>query len=303
MDKLSCIFIVGYNDIIEKSLYQYFKSNGYQNVYSSSAIGLNVSIQPSVYDFFQKHRPEYVFLGSTRSGGIQANIDSPGEFLYHNLESQNNIVYSAWKFGVKKLLYVGASCVYPKNCPQPMKEEYLLTGPLEETSEAYSLAKIAGVKLCQAYRKQYGFSAVSVIPATVYGPSSDADLEKAHVMGALIGKFTQAIKEDKKEVVVWGTGKPRREFLYADDFVDACLFLMDRYDQGDPVNIGAGKDIAIKELAELVGKAIGFRGKIVYDTTKPDGAAQKFLDSGRMGKLGWQAKISLEEGMRRVVNK
>ncbi len=303
MNKDSKILIVGHNDIIEQLLTKHLRSAGYTNVTSSSEIALNTTVQPSVYEFFQNNRPEYIFLGSTRSGGIQANIDNPAEFLYHNLESQNNIIYSAWKFGAKKLFYIGASCVYPKDCPQPMKEEHLLTGSLEETSEAYSLAKIAGIKLCQAYRKQYGFNAIAVIPATIYGQQDDIDVEKAHVMGALIGKFTQAIKENKKEVVVWGTGKPRREFLYIDDFIDACLFLLEHYEEGQVINIGAGKDVSIKELAELIAKLTNFSGKIIYDSSKPNGAPQKLLDSGRINKLGWQPKVSLDEGIKRIVKK
>ena len=218
MNKDSKILIVGHDDITENSLYSYFSDNGYENVFSSSRMGLDPTIQVSVYDFFQKQKPEYIFLASTRSGGIEANDKNGAEFMYHNLESQNNILYASWKFGAKKLLYFGGSCVYPKECAQPMRPEAILTGSLEATSESYSLAKIAGLKLCQAYKKQYGFNAIVMIPATIYGAGSDVDIQTAHVMGALIGKFAQAAKENSNEVVVWGTGSARREFLYTDDF-------------------------------------------------------------------------------------
>ena len=300
MNKDSTILIVGHGDIIETSLARYFKAKGFKNVYSSSAIALNPTIQTSVYEFFQKRRPEYVFLGSTRSGGIEANVKYAAEFIYHNLESQNNIIYSAWKFGVKKLLFMAGSCVYPKESQQPIKEDYLLTGALEKTSEPYSIAKIAGIKLCETFKKQYGLNAVVMIPATVYGPGSDVDLEKAHVIGALIAKFTDAAVENKNEVVVWGTGSPRREFLYADDFVDACLFLMDRYDGDQIINVGAGADVSIKELAELVAEVAGFEGRIKFDSTRPNGTMQKLVDHSRIAKLGWKAKVSLKEGIQKT---
>lgn len=300
MDKNSKILIVGHSDIIENSLYQYFQNNGFANTFSSSRLSLNTTIQPSVYEFFQKHRPEYVFLASTRSGGIEANIKYAAEFIYHNLESQNNIVYSAWKFGAKKLIYFAGSCIYPKESPQPIKEEYLLTGELEKTSESYSVAKIAGVKLCEAYKKQYGLNTIVAIPATIYGPGSDTDLEKAHVIGALIAKFAGAVKNNEKEVTVWGTGEPRREFLYADDFVEACLFLMDRYNGDEMMNIGTGQDISIKELAELIGTVVGFKGSIKYDTSKPNGTMKKLVDNSRITKLGWKAKVGLKEGIQKT---
>jgi len=300
MDKSSKILIVGHNDIIESSLQSFFNDNGYTDVFASSAIGLNPTIQASVYEFFQKNRPEYVFLASTRSGGIEANINNGAEYIYHNLESQNNILYSSWKFGVKKLLYFAGSCVYPKECSQPMNEDALLTGPLEETCESYALAKIAGIKLCQAFKRQYGLNAVIMIPATIYGAGSDVNIETAHVMGALIGKFAGAIQNNQKEVTVWGTGTPRREFLYADDFVDACQFLMNQYDGEQIVNAGSGNDVSIKELAEIIAEITGFEGTIVYDKSKPDGAMQKLLDNRRMTQLGWKPKVSLKEGIKKT---
>lgn len=300
MDKQSKILIVGHNDIIENALVAHFQQAGYKNIFSSSALALNPTIQPSVYQFFQKRRPEYVFLASTKSGGIEANMKHSAEFIYHNLESQNNVVYAAHSFGVKKLLYFAGSCIYPKVCPQPIKEEYLLTAPLEPTSEAYSIAKIAGLKLCQHYRRQYQMNNIVAIPATIYGPGSDVDLETAHVIGALIGKFSRAVKENHKEVTVWGTGKPRREFLYVDDFVDACLFLMEHYEEESQIHIGCGTDVSIQELAEIISEIAGFKGNIVLDSTRPDGTMQKLMDNSRITKMGWKAKVGLKEGIRKT---
>lgn len=300
MNKESKILIVGHDDVMEQSLRNYFQREGYANVFSSSSIGLNATIQASVYEFFQKYRPEYVFLASTRSGGIEANLKNGGEYIYHNLESQNNIVYAAWKFEVKKLLFFAGSCVYPKDCAQPMCEKALLTGPLEETSEPYSVAKIAGIKLCQAFRRQYGLNTLVMIPATIYGPGSNVDLEQAHVMGALIAKFTSAAEKNSKEVIVWGTGKPRREFLYADDFVSACVYLMGHYDSDEIINAGCGSDVSIQELARIIAGVSGFKGKIIFDQTKPDGTMKKLLDSRRIHDLGWKPRVSLEEGIRKT---
>lgn len=300
MNKDAPILVVGHSDIIEKSLTDHFAANHFTRVFSSSALALNTAIQPAVYDFFAQHRPEYVFLASTRSGGIEANQKQAAEFIYHNLESQNNIVYAAWKFGVKKLLYFASSCVYPKGCPQPIKPEYLLTGELEQTSEPYAVAKIAGIKLCQAYRRQYGLNAIVAIPATIYGPGSDTDLPTAHVLGALLGKFIDAVKNNRPEVVLWGTGVPRREFLYADDFVTACLFLMERYQGEEITHIGPGSDLTIKELAEMIQRICGYKGKIIFDASKPDGAMRKLLDSSRLTRLGWRPKVSLAEGIEKT---
>jgi GDP-L-fucose synthase len=302
MDKNANILIVGHNDIIENALYQSFQSNGFTQVVSSSAIALNTAIQPSVYEYFAKHKPQYIFLGSVRSGGIETNVKNPAEFLYQNSESQNNIIHSAYRFGVKKLIYFAASCIYPKNCPQPIKEEHLLTGPLEETSAAYSVAKIAGVKLCQGFRKQYGLKTIVIVPATIYGPGSDTNLTTAHVMGALIGKFVDAACEKKQEVTVWGSGNARREFVYADDFVNACLFLTERYDEESIVHVGTGTDVSIKELAQMIADAAGFKGKIVFDASKPDGTMQKLLDNSRLSQMGWKAKTSLKEGIQKTVD-
>jgi len=300
MNKDSEILIVGHNDIIENSLRSHFISEGFTNVFSSSEIGLNPTVQPSVYEFFQEHRPKYVFLASTRSGGIEANIKNPGEFIYHNLESQNNILYASNKFGVEKLLFFAGSCVYPKECAQPMKEDGLLTGKLEQTNESYSVAKIAGIHLCQSFKKQYGFNAIVMVPATVFGPGSNVDIKTAHVIGALIGKFDKAVKNNHNEITVWGTGEPRREFLYVDDFTEACHFLMERYDGLKMINVGSGYDVTIKELTQLIARISGFKGNIVFDDSKPDGVYQKLLDSSRMKKLGWKPKVALEDGLQKI---
>ena len=297
LKKNSRILIVGHGDIIEESLYGYFQENGYTDVFSSSEMSLNTTIQSSVYHFFSEHKPEYVFLSSVRSGGIKANQQTPGDFIYSNLESQNNVIYSANKFGVKKLLYIGSSCVYPKECSQPMKEEYIGTGEMESTSEAYSMAKLAGIKMCQSFRQQYGLNAIAVIPATVYGPGSDSDLETAHVIGALIAKFAGAVSKGENEVIVWGSGNPRREFLYKDDFVCACLFLMNHYESSEVINVGVGEDISIKALAEMVASTVGFKGDIRFDASMPDGTMKKLLDDNCIKKCGWKSEVALAKGV------
>jgi GDP-L-fucose synthase len=297
MNKNSKILVVGHDDVIERSLHRHFSNLGYGKVFSSTQMGMNPTIQPSVYDFFTKEKPEYVFLASTRSGGIQVNLAHPAEFIYHNLESQSNIIYAAHKFGVKKLMYFSSSCVYPKDALQPMKEEYLLTGALEKSSEPYAVSKIAGIKLCESFKKEYGLNTVVMIPATIYGPDCDVDLATAHVMGALIEKFSKAVQENLPEVVVWGGGNARREFIYVDDFVQAALFLMEHYDDGQMINAGPGIEIMIKDLAETIARVVGFRGKIIFDASKPEGAMRKLLDSSRLKNLGWRPKVNLEEGI------
>lgn len=297
MDLNSRILIVGHNNVIEQSLFRYLHNGGYANAVSASAVGLDYYSLDKVRAYFKKEQPEYVFLASTRSGGIGANQKFPAEFMYSNLVSQNNIIHTAYEEGAKKLMFFAGSCVYPKEAAQPMSEECLLTGPVEPTSEPYSIAKIAGIKMCQAYRRQYGFDAIVVIPATIYGPGSDADLETAHVMGALIGKFHAAVQNKQSQVEVWGTGNARREFLFADDFARACLFLMDNYAEEQVINAGYGKDVSINDLARLVADAAGFKGKIVFDSSKPDGAMRKLLDSRRISHLGWKPSVDLKAGI------
>ena len=300
MNENSKVLIVGHNDGIERALLEYFSSNDFSSIFSSSQIGLDTTIQSSVYQFFSEAEPEYVFLGSVCSGGIEANKNNPADFFYKNSESQNNVVYAAQKFGVKKLMYLASSCVYPKQCPQPMREEHLMAGPMEPTSEAYSTAKLAGIKLCESFRSQYGFNVIVVIPATVYGPGCDVDLSTAHVVGALIYKFYEAIENNQKEVVVWGTGSVRREFIFADDFARACVALMKKYDDSSIIHVGSGKDISINELAIMIKETCGFEGEIIFDETRPEGTMKKLLDNRRILDFGWSPEISMQEGIQKT---
>jgi len=297
MHRNSRIFIVGHNDSIENSLKGCFQEQGFNQVMTNTQDRINVLDPLSVGNFFKKFKPEYVFLGSIRSGGIAANQQYPAEFIYENLQAQNLVIEAARHHKVKKLLYFSSSCAYPKDVSQPIKEASLLTGALEPTSEAYAVAKIAGVRMCQAYRTQYGLDAIVAVPATLYGPGSDTDMQNAHVLGALIAKFHKARHENAKEVVVWGSGRPRREFLYVDDFVSACLFLMEHYEGADVINIGSGEELTIKQLAMTLKEISGFKGKITFDVTKPDGAMRKLLDNTRIRKLGWKPKVGLAEGI------
>ena len=296
----SRIFIAGHNDSVENSLRAYFQARGFVQVRSNTQDNIDLLDQSKVANFFKKFKPEYVFLGSLRSGGIAANQRFPAEFIYENIQSQNLVMEASRCSGVKKLLYFSSSCVYPREAKQPIKEESLLTGPLEQTSEAYAVAKIAGTKMCQAYKAQYNFNAIAAVPATLYGPGSDTDIESAHVLGALIAKFHNAKKEGVKEIALWGSGKPRREFLYVDDFVSACLFLIERYDGEDVINVGSGVDVSIKQLAGMIKEVSGYKGKIIFDATKPDGTMRKLMDNTRMRKLGWKPKVGLEEGIEKT---
>ena len=301
MHQNSRIFIVGHKDSVENSLLAHFKAQGFKAVYSNNKNKINVLDQTKTAKFFKEIKPEYVFLGSIRSGGIAANLKSPAEFIYENSLSQTNVIHSALGNKVKKLLYFTGSCAYPAFAKQPIKESSLLSGKLEKSSEPYSVAKIAGTKMCQAYKAQYGFNAIVAVPATLYGPGSDDDLETAHVMGALIAKFVKAVVRDQKEVLVWGTGKPRREFLYVDDFVSACTFLMDQYNGLEMINLGSGFDVSIKELSQIIARISGFKGKIKFDTTKPDGTMRKLMDSSKISKLGWKPKVSIEQGVFKTI--
>lgn len=300
MRQNSKIFIVGHNDSIENSLKKHFQAQGFAHVFSNSQDRINVSDRSRVESFFKKVRPEYVFLGSLRSGGIAANQKFPAEFIYENIQSQNLVIDAAYRYKAKKLLYFSSSCVYPKLAKQPIKETSLLTGPLEETSAPYAIAKIAGSRMSQAYRAQYDFNAIVTVPATLYGPGSDTDIETAHVLGALIAKFHKAKKEKAGEVNIWGSGKPRREFLFVDDFADACCLLMDKYNGIDMINVGSGHDVTIRQLAGMIKDVSGYKGKIRFDATKPDGVMRKLLDNTRMRKLGWKPKVSLEEGIEKT---
>ncbi|MCK4619571.1 MAG: GDP-L-fucose synthase, partial [Desulfobacterales bacterium] len=273
------------------------KAEGYKNLLTHTHAELELTRQEKVEEFFHEERPDYVFLAAARVGGIYANNTYPAEFIYSNLTIQTNIIHASYVFKVKKLLFLGSSCIYPKNCPQPMKEEYLLSGPLEPTNEPYAVAKIAGIKMCQAYNRQYGTNFLSVMPTNLYGPNDNFDLKTSHVLPALIRKFHEAKTEGLSEVEIWGTGSPRREFLHVDDLADASLFLMNNYSKSKIINIGAGKDSTIKELAEMIARIVGFKGRLVFNSIKPDGTPKKLLDISVLHSFGWKARIGLEQGI------
>lgn len=298
MKKDSKIYVAGHNGLVGSALVRELKKQGYKNIVTRTKESLDLTDQDLVRHFFEDEKPEYVFLAAAKVGGILANNDYPADFIFQNLQIQNNIIHNAYLNGTKKLLFLGSSCIYPRECPQPIKEEYLLTGPLEKTNESYAIAKIAGIKMCQAYNKQYGTKFISVMPTNLYGPNDNFDLESSHVLPALLRKFHDAKVENKKEVVMWGTGSPKREFLYADDLADACIFLMNNYADSDIVNIGTGEDVSIKELAEMIKEAVGFGGEIINDTTKPDGTPRKLLNVSKLHSLGWKHKTSLSNGLK-----
>jgi GDP-L-fucose synthase len=296
----SKIYIAGHRGMVGSAIKKILESKGYRNLIYSTHTELDLTNQHHVNSFFEEEKPEYVFLAAAKVGGILANSTYPADFIYQNLMIEANVIHAAYEYGVKKLLFLGSSCIYPKFAPQPMKEKYLLTGELEETNEAYAIAKIAGIRLCKHYNQQYGTNFMSVMPTNLYGPNDNFDLESSHVMPALIRKFHEAKINDKPEIVIWGTGSPRREFLHVDDMVDACVYLMENFnatDIGEFINIGVGKDITIRELAGIIGDIIGYEGEIVYDTSKPDGTPQKLLDVSRLNELGWRTSISLREGI------
>jgi GDP-L-fucose synthase len=303
MEKSAKIYIAGHHGLVGSAIKRRLENMGFTNLVYRSRRELDLERQQDTEEFFKKERPEYVFLAAARVGGIMANKTYPAEFIYSNLAVQLNVIHAAYRCGVKKLLFLGSSCIYPKLSPQPMKEEHLLTSPLEPTNEAYAIAKIAGLKMCRYYNEQFGTNYISVMPTNLYGPNDNYDPENSHVLPAFILKFHRAKIENHPHVTVWGTGSPRREFLHVDDLADAVVFLMQRYDYrdiGEIVNIGCGKDIAIKELAEKVKEVVGYEGELRWDTSKPDGTPQKLLDISRIVKLGWQPKISLDEGLRSV---
>jgi len=297
MNKNSRIFLAGHKTMIGASFQGFFNKNGYTNIITASPCELDLTDQLNVKQFFFDKRPEYVILAAGKSGGILANMTCPVDFVYNNLQIQCNVIHFSWKSGVKKLLFLGSSCMYPHICPQPVREDCLLTGPLEPTSEPSAISRIAGVKMCQAYNRQYGTSFIPVVPAGIYGPHDDFNLESSHVLAALLRKTLEAKEKSEKEVVIWGTGSPRREFLYVDDLVEACVLLMNRSRPLELINIGYGEDITIKELAQLIKKIVGYKGDIRFDGTKPDGTAKKLLDSSNILKMGWKPKVSLKEGI------
>jgi GDP-L-fucose synthase len=298
IDTDSKIFVAGHRGLAGSAILRRLKSLGYTNLITRSHRQLDLRMQAPVEDFFAAERPAYVFLAAAKVGGILANASYPADFLRDNLLIQNNIIQYAYASGATKLLFLGSSCIYPKLAPQPIKEEYLLTGPLEPTNEWYAIAKIAGIKMCQAYRQQYGFQAISLMPTNLYGPGDNFDLQSSHVLPALMRKFHEAKVAGRGDVTIWGTGSPLREFLHVDDLASAAVYLMEHYDEPGIVNVGTGSDISIADLARLVQGVVGFSGSLVFDTTKPDGTPRKLLDVNRLIGLGWRASISLEEGIR-----
>jgi len=298
MEKDAKIYVAGHRGLVGSAIMRKLKNEGYDNLVYRTSSELDLRRQEKVEEFFRVEKPEYVILAAAKVGGIQANDNYSAEFLYDNLMIESNVIDAAYQHDVKKLLFLGSSCIYPKFADQPMKEDYLLSGKLESTNEAYAVAKITGIKLCEHYNKQYDTNFISAMPTNLYGPNDNFDLETSHVLPALIRKFHEAKVNDEDGVIIWGTGKPRREFLHVEDLADALLFLMNNYDGDQFVNIGVGKDISILELAELIKKVVGFEGEIVNDLSKPDGTPRKLLDVSRLNNLGWEAQISLEEGIK-----
>lgn len=300
MQKNSKIYIAGHRGMVGSAILRALQKEGYSNIVFKTSKELDLTNQNAVKDFFEVQKPDYVFVAAAKVGGIYANNTFRGDFIYQNLMIQNNIIHHAHLNNVTKLMFLGSSCIYPKLAPQPLKEEYLLSGYLEETNEPYAIAKIAGIKMCEAYRSQYGSNFISAMPTNMYGQNDNYDLQNSHVLPALIRKFHEAKISNSETVTVWGSGTPRREFLHADDLAEACLFLMQNYNEPTLVNIGSGTDVTIRELAELIQKTVGFTGKIVFDSSKPDGTPRKLMDVTKINKLGWKAKISLEEGIKKT---
>lgn len=297
MDKDAKIYVAGHRGLVGAAIVRRLRSQGFDNLIAATSRELDLREQGAVRAFFAERKPDYVFLAAAKVGGILANDTYPAEFIYDNLMMEANVIDAAYRSGAQKLLFLGSTCIYPKLAPQPLREEYLLSGPLEPTNEWYAVAKIAGIKLCQAYQRQYGARFISAMPTNLYGPGDNFDLEKSHVMPALIRKFHEAKVAEAPSVVVWGTGKPLREFLHVDDCARACVFLMENYDDAEIVNIGTGSDISIGDLAQLVKRVVGYAGEIVFDTAKPDGTPRKLVDVGRITALGWRPEIGLEEGV------
>jgi GDP-L-fucose synthase len=298
MNPESSIFVAGHRGLVGSAIIRRLQAGGFRNLVLRSRQDLDLTRQRQVEEFFATARPEYVFFAAAKVGGILANNTQPAEFLQDNLVIQTNIIDAAYRNGTRKLLFLGSSCIYPKHAPQPIPEEALLTGPLEPTNEWYAIAKIAGMKMCQAYRRQYGFNAISAMPTNLYGPGDNFSLQSSHVLPALLRKIHEAKEKGAREVEVWGTGKPRREFLHVDDLADACVFLMQNYDAEGWLNIGWGQDETIAELAHTISRVVGFKGTLRFDTSKPDGTPRKLLDTSKLTALGWSPRIELEPGIR-----
>jgi GDP-L-fucose synthase len=300
MEKQKKIYVAGHRGMVGSAIVRKLKDEGFENILVSTSSEVDLRNQQQTADFFAKEKPDYVFLAAAKVGGIVANNTYRAEFLYDNLMIQSNVIHQAYLNGATKLMFLGSSCIYPKLAPQPLKEDYLLTGPLEETNEPYAIAKITGIKMCDAYRAQYGCNFISVMPTNLYGPNDNYDLQKSHVLPALLRKFHEAKQNGEPTVTVWGSGTPLREFLHADDLAEACFYLMQNYNEPGLVNIGVGEDISIKDLATLVKKITGYPGEIVWDTSKPDGTPRKLMDVAKLHSFGWKAKIGLEEGISKV---
>lgn len=298
MELNSKIFVAGHNGMVGSAIVRKLKNEGYTNIITASHQELDLTNQSRTYNYFKNEKPDYVFLAAAKVGGIMANNLYPAEYIYQNLMIETNVINSCFNFDVKKLLLLGSSCIYPKECPQPIKEEYLLSGYLEQTNDAYAIAKIAGIKMCQSYNKQYNTNYISVMPTNLYGPNDSYHLENSHVFPAMIRKIHEAKVRGDKSITLWGTGSPYREFLHVYDLADACLFLMENYNQNEIINIGSGKDLTIKDLALLMKKIIEFEGEIYFDSSKPDGTPKKLLDVSKLHSLGWNHTIELEEGIK-----
>ena len=302
MEKNSKIYIAGHRGLVGSALIRNLEAKGYTNVIGRTSKELDLTIQADVNTFFEEEKPEYVILAAARVGGLHANNTYPAEFIYDNLMIQNNVIKAAHDHGVKKLLFLGSTCIYPKLAPQPIKEEYLLTGALEETNEAYAIAKIAGLEMCKFFKRQYGDNFISCMPTNLYGPNDNFDLQSSHVLPALIRKFHEAKVNNQPTVEVWGTGTPLREFIYVDDMADACIFLMENYDGEQHVNIGTGEEVSIRQLAETVKEVVGFEGELVFNTNMPDGTPRKLTVVDKLHGLGWKHKVSLKEGIKLAYN-
>lgn len=303
MDRTDKIYIAGHRGLVGSEIKRQLEEYGYTNLIYKTRKELDLTNQLAVNKLFVLEKPDYVFLAAAKVGGIHANSTYPAEFIYHNLAIQSNVIHASYRYGIKKLLFLGSSCIYPKFTLQPMKEEYLLTGELEPTNEPYAIAKIAGIKMCQAYNRQYNTNFISVMPTNLYGPNDNFDLKYSHVLPALIRKFHEAKIENKSEVEIWGTGQPKREFLYVENLADACVFLMNNYDYKDIgalINIGTGEDLTIKQLAEIIKNIIGFNGELKFNRDRPDGTPRKLMDVSKLHSLGWRAKTSLEDGIRKT---
>lgn len=301
MEKNAKIYVAGHNGLVGSALIRKLKAYGYTSIITRTFAQLDLRNQQDVFNFFAEEKPEYVFLAAAKVGGIKANSDFPAQFIYDNLMIEANIIHAAHLSRVKKLLFLGSSCIYPRECAQPIKEEYLMTGPLEPTNDAYALAKISGIYLCKAYNKQYGTNFISCMPTNLYGPCDNFDLENSHVLPALLSKIYTAKKEGKAEFVVWGTGTPMREFLYVDDLADALIFLMNNYNGNEHINVGTGQDVTILELVQMIKKVVGYEGSIVWDSSKPDGTPRKLLNVDKLNSLGWKAQTSLQAGIEKTL--